>query len=53
MLCGSVTVSMIHGLEHVENLGQVQSFRLNNTEKRGVGIYDVCLPIGDGDVARL
>ena len=53
MLCGNVTVSLVHSLEHVENQGRVQSFCLNNTEKRGVDIYDICLPIGEGDVARL
>ena len=53
MLCGNVTVSLIHGLEYVENQGRVQSFCLKNTEKRAVDIYDICLPIVEGDVARL
>jgi hypothetical protein len=54
MLCGNVTLPLIHRPEHVQNQGRVQSsFCLNNTEKRGVGIYDIFLPIGDGDVGRL
>lgn len=53
MLCGNVTVSLIHRLEHDKNQGRVEHFCLKDTVKRGVATYDIRLYIGDGNFARL